>query len=191
MNKKESELSSFLFEKPLKKFIILIVLQIITFFITSYFPNDAYVRGITISLNILIIVYLVSVIIHVIRKTLSSLMSPKNVWHLIGAYALLLLVLLLIISTLYNFAEITRTGYLTYGECTSGFSPLMISNDPNISRDFFYFSTMTFFTVGYGDICPMGTAKLVSIIGSFIGHVVSVVLIALILNNYMQARKKE
>jgi len=191
MNKKESGVSSFLFEKPLKKFIILIVLQIITFFITSYFPNDAYVRGITFSLNILIIVYLVSVIIHVIRKTLSSLMNPKNVWHLIGAYALLLLVLLLIISTLYNFAEITRTGYLTYGECTSGFNPLMISNDPNISRDFFYFSTMTFFTVGYGDICPMGTAKLVSIIGSFIGHVVSVVLIALILNNYMQTRKKE
>ncbi len=99
--------------------------------------------------------------------------------------------MLLIFSTIYNVVDLTEMGYIKYGTCSDNFSRSMLETDPTISRDFFYFSAMTFFGVGYGDICPMGFAKIISIITSLIGHVISVILVALIINNYVMRSKKD
>lgn len=139
-------------------------------------------------LNVLITVYFVIVIIHVAKTALNYLMSPKHVWALIGACSLLIFVMLLVFSMLFSFIEVSHLGALRYGGCSDYFDPGSVVEDPDISREFFYFTAITFFTVGYGDICPMGAAKIIAVLAAFVGHVVSVVLVALILNNYFMAR---
>jgi len=64
----------------------------------------------------------------------------------------------------------------------------MIKTDTLRSYSFLYFTTMLF-TVGYGDICPMGSAKIFSMITAIIGHVLSVILVALIINNHFKLKE--
>jgi hypothetical protein len=81
-------------------------------------------------------------------------------------------------------------GYITYGKCGDKFSSDMIDTDPLISHDYMYFSSVTFFTIGYGDICPMGAAKLVSVIAAFIGNAVTIVLMGIVITLYMKRRER-
>ncbi len=178
-----------LFDRPILKFVILAAVQIVLISLSGYIPYNFFIRWITIILTILIAIYFIAVIVHLIRSSLKHLMNPKSFISLIGAYCLFIFVILVISSILYNATELSGLGYIKYGTCTPNFSPSMISSDPLISRDFFYFSAMTYFTVGYGDICPMGFARIISIIIGFISHVVSVLFVAFILNNYIRKRE--
>ncbi|MFA4953614.1 MAG: ion channel [Candidatus Pacearchaeota archaeon] len=188
---RESRLTKILFDKPLLKFIILILIEFVISTISNLFQKNYLPRLFFSILNILIVIYFVAIIIYVARKSYDNLMNPKNFYKLIGSYILLILVIILIFSTLYNFVELSKLGYIKYGECNGNFDPSMISSDPQISREFFYFTTMTFFTVGYGDICPMGFERIISIIAAFTGHIVSVIFVALIINNYFRKRKED
>ena len=54
---------------------------------------------------------------------------------------------------------------------------VLIDNDKRVSGDFFqqlqttlYFSAMTMFSVGYGDISPIGMGRIVATIQAFIGY---------------------
>jgi hypothetical protein len=76
-------------------------------------------------------------------------------------------------------------GYLTYGTCSDEFNPEMINIDQNKSSDYFYFSSITLFTVGYGDICPVGWSKILSIINSFAGNFISVILMVIVISAYL------
>lgn len=188
---KESHWKDILFERPLLKFILFLLAQIFISYITGYFNTNFFIRWINVIINLGIVIYFISMIIYVVRRSILNLMSPKSIYILIGSYALVVLALLMLFSTAYNFAELTETGYLKYGNCHNNFNPQMINNDPNTSQDFFYFTAVTFFTVGYGDICPMGISKMISIIAAFTAHLVSVLLVALIINNYIHLRRKE
>jgi potassium channel LctB len=179
-----------LFDRPILKFIILALIQIILFNLSGYFPKDFFMRWFTIILTILIAIYFIAVIVHVMRRSLKHLMNPKSLISLIGAYCLFIFVILIIASILYNATELSGLGYIKYGACSSQFNSSMISSDPLISRDFFYFSAVTFFTIGYGDICPMGVARVISILVGFVGHLISVLLVALIINNYLRKREE-
>jgi hypothetical protein len=107
-------------------------------------------------------------------------------------------VVIFISSILYNFVDLSHLGYIQYGNCNGQFNPSLINPPANstasynsfISKDFFYFSAITFFTVGYGDICPMGLDRVVSIIVAFIGNIISVILVAFIINNYLSKRRE-
>jgi len=66
----------------------------------------------------------------------------------------------------------------------------MIANDPNISHDYFYFSAITFFSVGYGDVCPMGLCKIMAVVTAFAGNIVTVVLMAIVVSLYLNRRTK-
>ncbi|MEK6938427.1 MAG: ion channel [Nanoarchaeota archaeon] len=188
---RENNWKDILFERPLFKFIIFLIAQFLISSIASYFPGSIIIRWTNVIINIGITIYLISMIIYVVKRSIINLMSPKSISVLIGSYALVVLALLLVFSTLFNFAELTRLGYLKYDNCQGNFNPEMITNDPNSSQDFFYFTAVTFFTVGYGDICPMGISKVIAIVAAFTAHLVSVLLVALIINNYIHLRRKE
>jgi hypothetical protein len=187
---KNSKINSILFARPLFKFIMLLVLQLLTFIFINFFPEDFPIRIFISVLNVLIAFYFIFLVIHVSKKSFSYLMNPTHIGALIGSYIILIVMILLVFSTIYNVVDLTGLGYIKYGSCSDNFNSSMIASDATISRDFFYFSAMTFFGVGYGDICPMGLAKIISIIAALIGHVVSVILVALILNNYINMKPK-
>ncbi len=178
-----------LLNKPILKFIIFTIIQFALVNFSSLFPTNFPIRFVIEILGILISIYFVLIIIYVIKNSINRLANPQNLGSLILTYALFILGILLLFSTIYSLVEISKLGYIKYGSCTDNFNASMIETDKDISRDFFYFSAMTFFTVGYGDICPMGFAKIISIFAALVGHLISVVIVALIINNYL--RKKE
>lgn len=178
-----------LFDKPIKKFIVLILVYIFLNYVVGYFPQELRVRTIINIIGIIISIYFIVVIIYLIRSWINHLINPDSILKLIAAYALFILGILLLFSTLFNLIETAKLGYLTYGTCSDKFNSSIIASDPQISRTFFYFSAVSFFSVGYGDICPMGLAKLLAIFTAFVGHLVSVILVALILNNYLRKRE--
>jgi len=193
------KLIDFLLKRPILKFVILLIIQFVVLRIPELFPRSFPLRLITMIFGIILAVYFIITITHIVRTSIKHLMEPKSLFHLIGAYILLILVIISVSSILYNFVDLTHLGYIQYGNCNGNFNPSIINNSPQqeatsnstISKDFFYFSAITFFTVGYGDICPMGFAKIISVIIAFMGNIVSVILVAFIINNYLQKRKKE
>ena len=186
---KESGINKLFFNHPIAKFFGLVIIYIILTNISGYFNENIPIRLILNIIEILIAIYFVIVIIYLIRRSINQLINPENIFRLILSYALFILGIILLFSTLFNIVELTKTGYLTYGTCSDKFNSSMISTDSQISRNFFYFASLTFFTVGYGDICPMGFDKTLAIITAFIGHLVAVVVVALILNNYLRKRE--
>ena len=182
-------LGKLLFNHPLLKFLILVIFYLVLNNIQAYFSGEYGIRTIISIIGILISIYFIIVIVYIVRRSINKLINPENLFMLILTYALFILGILLLFSTIFSIIEITKMGYLKYGICSDSFNPSMIENDPQISRGFFYFASVSFFSVGYGDICPMGFAKLAAIFTAFIGHLVSVVVVALIVNNYI--RKKE
>jgi hypothetical protein len=199
-NNKHTKLIDFFFKRPILKLVILLIIQFVIIRIPELFPSSFPIRWVTIILGIILTIYFVLVIIHTVRLSLKHLMNPKNLFYLIGAYILLILVILFVSSMLYNFVDLSHLGYIQYGNCNDNFNPSLINpiqdlnavnSNSTISKDFFYFSAVTFFTVGYGDICPMGFARVVSIIVAFMGNIISVILVAFIINNYMKKKESE
>ncbi|MFA5857172.1 MAG: ion channel [Candidatus Pacearchaeota archaeon] len=184
-----SRIGKIFFKRPLLKFFIFLFIQIILINISRYFSEFHFIRVIIDITSILISIYFVFILIYLARVSLKKLLNPENLLALILSYAIFILGVLIFFSTLYSISENIGLGYLKYGMCSDDFQTSMISADSFLSRNYFYFSAITFFSVGYGDICPMGFAKMISIMNAFTGHLVNVVLVALILNNYL--RKKE
>lgn len=178
-----------LFDKPIFKFFIFLSVQIIITFISEFFPGNILLRTVINVISILISIYFIAILIYLIRRWFRRLLNPENVFVLIFSYVLFILGILLFLSAIFNFAEILGMGYLKYGVCSDNFNSSMIKTDLQASKSFFYFTATTFFSVGYGDICPMGIDKTLSILTAFIGHLISVIIVVLILNNYI--RKKE
>jgi len=186
---KEKRWKDVLFERPLFKFVIFLIAQLLFSLISGYFPESLILRWISVVINIGITVYFISMIIYVIRRSINTLMRPKNILTLIGSYALIILSLLFVFSTLFDFSELVGIGYLKHGTCPENFHKSMIVSDPDISQDFFYYTALSFFSRS-SDICPMGASKIISVIVYFTSHLFSVILIALILNNYFSLRRE-
>ncbi len=187
----ESKLKHLLFSHPVLKFIFFILVNYVLSLVSKYYPENFLLRGLTTTVNIVIAVYFVLAIIYIVHRRWEHLMNPKNVPSLVGAYVFFVVVIILIFSTIFAVVELTGQGYLKYGGCADTFDPTVMYQDPAASHDFFYFSAITFFTVGYGDICPMGIMKLAAIVDALAGHVISVIVVALIINNFIQMQRKE
>jgi len=144
----KTKIIGLLFDKALIKVIVLILLEIILANLWNYLPKTSFIQTILIIANSIIIIYLFVILIYISKQSFTYLMNPKNLKALLIAYVLFVFTILFLFSTLYQLVEITKMGYLKYGECTNNFDSSMVSLDSTISHEFFYFSAITFFTVG-------------------------------------------
>ena len=185
---KGSRFKKFLYDKPLWKFTILMIVYIISLFIIEGFSENPAIRIPITIFHIILAVYFILVMVNVIKYSMTRLTSSKDSKELIIYYVVFLIGFIIMLSTVLNIIDLTKTGYITYGQCSDHFVP-QIKGDKEISHNFFYYTTMLF-TVGLGDICPMGLAKEFSMITAIIGHVISVILVALIINNHLKLKEE-
>ncbi len=130
--------------------------------------------------------YLVFFNIYLIRNMFRSLLSAKSLWSLFGSYVVFVICILLLFSSGYSTVERMGAGYLTYGQYSDQFSTDMIMKDTMRSSHYFYFSAITFFTVGYGDICPMGLNKNLSMLNAFAGSFINAILMVVVVSVYLK-----
>ena len=123
-------------------------------------------------------VYLLLFMAFIIRHSLKNLFSASNMWTVFLSYIIFIFCVLLLFSSGYR-----------YMECSSQFSPSMIGSDSLKSEDFFYFSAITFFTVGYGDVCPIGWNKQVAIFNAFVGVFINTILMVVVISAYLKRKE--
>lgn len=136
-------------------------------------------------------IYLIFFLVHLLRQSFKSMLTAKSLWGLFLSYILFIFCLLLLLSSAYGEIERMEKGYLTYGRCSDDFEKDMIKNDGLKSTNYFYYTAVTFFTVGYGDICPMGMAKQISLLNAFIGNFVSVVVMVIAITAYTKRQGQD
>jgi potassium channel LctB len=141
--------------------------------------------GVTISLGITTTIYYTYFLVYLIRRVYNRLLSAQNLFRLLVSYVIFIMLILLLFAVFYRFTEQHGFGYLTYGKCQDRFEKDMASRDTEKSSSYFYFAAVTFFTVGYGDICPMGAAKLIALVNAFIGSFVTVVLMVIVISAFL------
>ncbi len=188
---RDSKLKHRLFDHPVIKFIIFILINLTLTQLSGYYPENNIISITSIIINITIAVYFVMGIIYIVRRELNRLLNPKNTLSLVGAYAFLVIMVILIFATIFSIVNLGKFGALQYGSCSDSYDPHFQIPDSIVSHDYFYFSAVTFFTVGYGDICPMGIMKYAAILNALVGHLISVIVVALILNNYMRLKENK
>jgi hypothetical protein len=136
-------------------------------------------------------IYAFIIALSLFRRGLKYLFNNQgNVYELIIGYAIAVLVIIFFFTTIYSISEELNTGYLTYGKCSEmAVNSTMILNDPNAVKSFsgkFYFSGVTFFTIGFGDMCPMGSDKGISLLNGFFGSVFATIIIAIAIARYIE-----
>jgi potassium channel LctB len=193
-----SKIWKILFERPILKLVILFFIIGVLFNLIKTFSDALEIKPI---LNILLFILIIAtsvysgilivriILVYLIRRPLKQLFSAQNILSLLFSYAIFVFGILILISVSFMEIQHLDLGYITYGNCGDKFDKNMIDTDPKISHDYLYFSAVTFFTIGYGDICPMGAAKVLSIVTAFIGNIVTVVIMAIVITTYLKRRE--
>lgn len=168
-----------------RSIITLIIIILITI-ITSFVSKPLFLLFSTI-----LALYAFIIALALFRHGLKYLFNNQgNIYELIIGYAMAVLGIIFFFTTLYSISEELHTGYLTYGECSDiDVDERVIFNDPNTVQSFsgkFYFSAVTFFTIGYGDICPMGLNKGLSLVNGFFGSVFATIILAIAIAKYLE-----
>ncbi|RJQ17153.1 hypothetical protein C4573_03810 [Candidatus Woesearchaeota archaeon] len=128
-----------------------------------------------------------------IRKSIKALFDhQRNFSKLLLSYTSAVFGFIFLFTLIYIIFASLGIGYLLYGGCNDQFDrTIFTSEDTSMVRDpisIFYFSAITFFTVGYGDICPMGASQIFSILNAFVGQAFTAVIMVLALSSYMSNR---
>jgi|GEM_PF-1411732 len=185
------QVNKFLYNKPLLKVPLFLGIALLLFILFSIiFPENSHVlKFAKFFISLFVMIYLLFFVIQLIGKSLKSLITANNIIVLLLSYALFMFGMILFFATTYDTATNINKGYLTYGTCSDEFDKSMIYTDRQKSDDHFYFSAITIFTVGYGDICPMGWDKTIAIINAFIGVGINAILMVLVISNYIDRKK--
>lgn len=107
-----------------------------------------------ITLTIVLILYLLFSMIRRILLQVKSL-TYYNLFNFFVEFIILILLILSLFSLMYMIPIKD--------------SSIIGKNPPKVFLDFFYFSGVTFFSLGYGDLTPTGSYRLLSIFEVFIG----------------------
>jgi hypothetical protein len=184
------KIKNFLFDNTLVKIIVFTIVYIALILMLEDAAEDHSIRISITIINVIMAVFLILIMIYVMRQSMKKILASKQSAELLAYYVVFFVGLIVIFSTILNIIELSQTGYITYSTCSDDFNPSMVATDPQISHSFFYYTTMLFTTIGNGDICPMGLAKDFSIVSAIIGHLVAVILVAIIINNHFRIREK-
>lgn len=183
--------NKFLYDKPLFKVPIFLGIALLLFiFFSITFPENSHaLKFAKFFISLFAMIYLLFFVIQLIGKSFKSLISANNIIVLLLSYTLFMFCIILFFSSTYDMITNINKGYLTYGTCSDKFDKSMIQTDSQKSDDHFYFSAITLFTVGYGDICPMGWDKTIAMINAFVGVGINAILMVLVISNYMDRKK--
>ena len=187
------KVKNFFYGKPILKVPLFLggsVLLYIIFFVVLPEGSNA-LKFVKFFISMFVMVYLLFFVIQTIGKSLRSLITANNIIVLLLSYAVFMFCILLFFASMYDITTNMGKGYLTYGTCSDKFDKSMIQTDSQKSDDHFYFSAVTLFTVGYGDICPMGWDKTIAIINAFVGVGINAILMVLVISNYMDRKKSK
>lgn len=171
----------------------LIIMTLLTIFLVYFL---SFFNAIS-SILIVIFVYVLYLILQTsafVYESIKQLLEEgqKSISKIFSAYMISIIGLILLFALFYNLLFMTGDGYLTYSQCHDSFSRDMMMGDENIVTSNFgyiYFSAITFFSVGYGDICPMGAAKFISIINTWLGHAYTVIILGMALAIYFKDKQ--
>jgi len=184
-----SKAERLLYSRPLIKVpFVIVVIAILIMVSPTLFPGSPNLHYVSFFLILALNIYLLFFIIFLLKHSLKSLLSAKNLWSLLGSYAIFMVAIITLFSFGYQSVEDLDKGYLTYGGCSDHFDLSMMQKDTQRSTNHFYFSAITLFTVGYGDICPMGWSKGLALINAFVGNFISVVLMVIVITAYINRR---
>lgn len=170
-----------------KSFIILFIINTILTIERKNLPI-----GIIIASFFLLVIYVIIYLAYRIRVNITKLLHHElKFGEILTGYVTSVIFIIILFSILYWAMTLLGVGYLKYGSCIDNvdITHQIIDNDPLRVKEFIhypYFSAVTFFTVGFGDICPMGMSKLVSVINALIGNLFTVLILAIAITNYSE-----
>jgi hypothetical protein len=175
-------------------FITFIILFIINmFFLTS--RNIPIVIGLIAFL--LLIVYVILFLMMRIQINIRKLLHHElKLGGILTVYITSVIFIVLLFSIAYWSMTFFGVGYLKYGSCVDNVDLTrdIIFNDTSRvinPMHYPYFSAITFFTVGYGDICPMGASKMVSTLNVLIGNAFTILILGIAITNYAFNKSNE
>ena len=175
-----------------KTFIILLVINIFFFVYSSNIPWQLIIIAF-----LLLTIYIFIFLIKRIHKNIMRLLHHELKFNeIIMGYVTSAIFIILLFSILYWGMMLVGAGYLKYGSCVdkTEITGEMIAQDPLLVTNFWhypYFSSITFFSVGYGDICPMGMSKIVAMLNALIGNAFTVLILAIAITNYSTNKNEE
>ncbi|MGV8086740.1 MAG: ion channel [Candidatus Woesearchaeota archaeon] len=173
-----------------KTFIILALFNLLIFIFLGHIS-----WLLNLSVFILLTTYLVLFVITRIKYHIIRLLNHElKIKDILSGYIVSVLFTILLFGIIYAGLNISGVGYLRYASCIDvvKVDKLLIDSDPYAVNNFFhelYFSAIAFFTVGYGDICPMGASKFVSVFNALIGNIFTVIILAIAVTNYSSHKK--
>jgi hypothetical protein len=130
-----------------------------------------YLNGIEIGT---FITFIVLTHIIVFMYSLITIHHSEKLWFIVISYAFTALITVILFAYIYWTLSIFGVGHLQFNDCSS----LDFSAQ---SQNWFYFSSVTFYSLGYGDICPIQHwARLVSQIEVAMGALINTILIGFI-----------
>ncbi len=97
--------------------------------------------------------------------------AKLNIATIIWADFLGAIGIIVLFAMLYTLVDLAGVGALSYGHCGPSFADTLKYPVVHNIPDTLYFSSVSFFTVGYGEICPMGLSKLVAGLNAFAGQI--------------------
>lgn len=167
------------------------ILSFVTLFAILFatVASGYYNRIIFLIFSIILAIYAMVIALAFFRKGLKLLFENQgNIYQLIFGYAMAVIGVIFLFTTIYAGIDELNVGYLTYGVCSDRGITGGFQGDTKSVQSFggtFYFSAVTFFTIGYGDICPMGWDKGIAIFNGFVGSVLTTIILAIAIAKYI------
>jgi len=106
--------------------------------------------------------------------SLITIRHSEKLWFIVVSYAFIALITVIIFAFTFWTLSLFNLGTLQYSECSK------IDASLN-SENWMYFSSVTFYGIGYGDICPVGpSVRFASQIEVALGALINTILIGFI-----------